>query len=556
MAKLQESRAETLVGEDENSLTQSNMLVSNLQAGTSLGHPNSVLIDEFNEKQADGIEEVTRTQYEESSNPMANSNKESENSLANTNETWMSKENGPVVMDHQNRIQSQLVQVQTSGTNTLHMETYDSVTNLETHCTSLPNSSYLKQSTMEIDSNTNKEFSHRDSGENNYKRSFASLFTKLTRGPSTYSTYSVRNQITTKNSRAAIFEIRTLINLSMNEIAVVLNKCIGNDIIGIKPHFTKGVRTHLEIIFKSREDVQKYCANGINMFNQTFLGYIPTNSRNSYLSIKLKNVPIDFQDDITKEIRETFDHVGKISSIKPLVFEGTSILSNQWVVIFDITDDPDINKRIPRFITIMDQKVTTEWREAPKLCFFCDAEGHIKRECQQYKEAQKLKAEYRKYKNNKIALSESSAFYNSTDLSNNTFINSEQTVENNCTNIQDHLSQEEIVVTQVQQNNSILTSNQQEESSDLDDIEIDTHMEDLETLLQEEKDQEVSIQDSNKVANKNIDNTQQDTEFTLVSNVKKKKKKSKSNNNTVRSNNRSVPYTSRNTVQSQSPAKQ
>ncbi|CAG8828543.1 21667_t:CDS:1, partial [Gigaspora rosea] len=90
-------------------------------------------------------------------------NKESENSLANTNETWMSKENGPVVMDHQNRIQSQLVQVQTSGTNTLHMETYDSVTNLETHCTSLPNSSYLKQSTMEIDSNTNKEFSHRDS---------------------------------------------------------------------------------------------------------------------------------------------------------------------------------------------------------------------------------------------------------------------------------------------------------------------------------------------------------------------------------------------------------
>ena len=33
-------------------------------------------------------------------------------------------------------------------------------------------------------------------------------------------------------------------------------------------------------------------------------------------------------------------------------------------VIFDITDDPDINKRIPRFITIMDQKVTTEWREA------------------------------------------------------------------------------------------------------------------------------------------------------------------------------------------------
>ncbi|CAG8810447.1 34257_t:CDS:1, partial [Gigaspora margarita] len=57
MAKLQESRAETLVEEDKNSLTESNMLVSNLQARTSLGHPISVLIDKFNEKQTDKIEE-------------------------------------------------------------------------------------------------------------------------------------------------------------------------------------------------------------------------------------------------------------------------------------------------------------------------------------------------------------------------------------------------------------------------------------------------------------------------------------------------------------------
>ncbi|CAG8751812.1 8048_t:CDS:2 [Gigaspora margarita] len=215
MANLQESRAKTLVREDENSLTESNILVSNLQAGTSLGHPISVLSNEFNTKQADRIEEITRTQYRESSNPTAKSNKESENLLANTNMTEL------------------------------------------------------------------------------------------------------------------IFKIHTLINLSMNEIAVVLNKYIGNNIIGIKLHFTKEVRTHLEIIFKSREDVQKYCTNGINIFNQTFLGYIPTNSRNSYLSIKLKNVLIDFQNDITKEICKTFDYMGKISSIKPLVFEGTSILSNQ-----------------------------------------------------------------------------------------------------------------------------------------------------------------------------------------------------------------------------------
>ncbi|CAG8711040.1 28098_t:CDS:2, partial [Gigaspora margarita] len=95
--------------------------------------------------------------------PNSKKQQELKNLLANSNEIWISKENEPVVMDCQNQIQSQLVQVQTSGTNTLYMKTYYSMTNLETHCTSLSNSSYLKQSTIEIDSNTNKEFSHRDS---------------------------------------------------------------------------------------------------------------------------------------------------------------------------------------------------------------------------------------------------------------------------------------------------------------------------------------------------------------------------------------------------------
>ncbi|CAG8847287.1 10467_t:CDS:1, partial [Gigaspora margarita] len=75
---------------------------------TSLGHPISILIDEFNENQADRIEKVTRMQYRESSNPTVKNNKKSENLLANTNKTWMSKESKPVVMDDQNQMQLQL----------------------------------------------------------------------------------------------------------------------------------------------------------------------------------------------------------------------------------------------------------------------------------------------------------------------------------------------------------------------------------------------------------------------------------------------------------------
>ncbi|CAG8776657.1 41448_t:CDS:2, partial [Gigaspora margarita] len=161
--KLQESRAETLVGEDKNSLMESNTLVSNLQTGTSLGHPISILVDESNENWADGTEGVTRTQCRESSNTMAKNNKGSKNLLVYTNEN----KNGLVAIEStkMDNLKSQLVQMQTSGTNTSHMEAYDSMTNLETHFTSLPNSSYLNLSTIEINSNKNKEFSHRNSEE-------------------------------------------------------------------------------------------------------------------------------------------------------------------------------------------------------------------------------------------------------------------------------------------------------------------------------------------------------------------------------------------------------
>ncbi|CAG8790564.1 16089_t:CDS:2, partial [Racocetra persica] len=27
-----------------------------------------------------------------------------------------------------------------------------------------------------------------------------------------------------------------------------------------------------------------------------------------------------------------------------------------------------------------DNKITTEWKAAPKVCYFCDQEGHIKKE--------------------------------------------------------------------------------------------------------------------------------------------------------------------------------
>ncbi|CAG8793689.1 27573_t:CDS:1, partial [Racocetra persica] len=131
--------------------------------------------------------------------------------------------------------------------------------------------------------------------------------------------------------------------------------------------------------------------------------------------------------------------------------------------------------------------------------------GHIKRDCHQYKEAQKLKVEYKIYKKNKTTLLENSELYNSTDININNNTISVQILENNHENEQEQLIQEKISLLQkepITQNNT--TNIQQEVFSDLNISDIDNHMTDLDTLLQEKKNQENSI-----IANNTTDNIQQ-----------------------------------------------
>src|SRR5690242_13240580 len=158
-----------------------------------------------------------------------------------------------------------------------------------------------------------------------------------------------------------------------------------DDLTAAKPVITKNRRTHLEIILPNEEKQQFYAAEGLTVFQQTLQGYIPVNIRRNFLSVRLRNAPMDKKEHISEKIKEAFQDIGTISSIKPLVYKGTSVLSDQWVVIFETTEDPDLPSRISRFTDIWDHKVITDWKEAPKLCFFCDKAGHVKKECPEYK---------------------------------------------------------------------------------------------------------------------------------------------------------------------------
>ncbi|CAG8779636.1 4235_t:CDS:1, partial [Cetraspora pellucida] len=59
---------------------------------------------------------------------------------------------------------------------------------------------------------------------------------------------------------------------------------------------------------------------------------------------------------------------------------------------------PELEDRLPRHTSVWGQKVLIEWKSAPKVCFYCDQTGHIKRDCPQFKEVLKVKRSYENHR--------------------------------------------------------------------------------------------------------------------------------------------------------------
>ena len=101
-----------------------------------------------------------------------------------------------------------------------------------------------------------------------------------------------------------------------------------SDIIATKQHFKKGLRSHLEIVFPNQEWLEHYTTNGIKIFNENYYGYIPTDAKKSFLLVKVRNVMLGNKKYISNLVKEVFEDFGKISSIKPLLIEGTPYMTD------------------------------------------------------------------------------------------------------------------------------------------------------------------------------------------------------------------------------------
>ncbi|CAG8730855.1 28550_t:CDS:2, partial [Dentiscutata erythropus] len=138
----------------------------------------------------------------------------------------------------------------------------------------------------------------RSENSNHTPKQWSNLFVKLKRGRSIFISFSPRATIKSKNDNTLIIDI--------HEIMIKIFKEVGQDIVAAKPHMKKGSRTYLELIFVNKEELKHYTVNGINIFNKTYFGFIPTDTRKSFLPIKNRNVSLGNKADISKAIEETF----------------------------------------------------------------------------------------------------------------------------------------------------------------------------------------------------------------------------------------------------------
>jgi hypothetical protein len=60
------------------------------------------------------------------------------------------------------------------------------------------------------------------------------------------------------------------------------------------------------VVLKNKEAVQLYAANGISLFKQALFGYIPINLNRSFLTVKLRNMPMGDTKMISHQVLEAF----------------------------------------------------------------------------------------------------------------------------------------------------------------------------------------------------------------------------------------------------------
>jgi hypothetical protein len=199
-----------------------------------------------------------------------------------------------------------------------------------------------------------------------------------------------------RNKNAAIFLLDPVKHLPFADICIELYNTYKGHILGL---YRLTNPEYLEIVFVETIIRDQYLRDGLQISGYILSGYNNAETKN-FMTITLNSVPImnisKLRNRIGLAMRDITPEGAIEHSIRPLVVPDTDFLTNQWQVHFDVTDcGYEVFDNVQKFVEIDGFKVNLHWRKATKNCFFCDKEGHIKKDCEEWKllKAQKKEAE-------------------------------------------------------------------------------------------------------------------------------------------------------------------
>jgi len=159
---------------------------------------------------------------------------------------------------------------------------------------------------------------------------------------------------------ALIYDISKFPVVPTNQIILSINLQMGKTIYGAKMKFTNNKRFHLELAFFSKEALEVWATKPIILLGKNIMPIVAHSGRKSFFSISLSGVSLCDKQEVMNKLLDIFGKLEKISTIKPKLWEGTSICSDNWLLTYDTTDMKDlstITANIPRLVTIFGDRV-------------------------------------------------------------------------------------------------------------------------------------------------------------------------------------------------------
>src|SRR6266487_1010394 len=189
-----------------------------------------------------------------------------------------------------------------------------------------------------------------------------------------------------RNKNTVIFHLELVKHLLFSKICTSLYDQHKQSILSI---YRLTDPEYLKVVFLDTATHDQYLKKGLQIQDFKLSGYDNSQFRD-FLMINLNSVPIMNIETLNKRIASAMYHFvpkgARLHSFYALVVPDTTFLTNQWQAHFDVTNCRyEVFDDLQKFVEIDGFKVNLYWRKATKNCFFCDKEGHIKKDCEEWK---------------------------------------------------------------------------------------------------------------------------------------------------------------------------